>query len=548
MAAGDNSPTLHVIQSPPSTSPQIGIVASISGTKLTCRLMDRSEADSDASAVVQIGSMVKIATRTSLVFGLVNELSHPLLAQIDGARSLAIAEIDLIGEMIERADSSARFSRGITLYPRLDVPVQLAAAQDLAKVYSRPDASAVRIGTLYQDPSLTAYLLAESFLSRHSAILGTTGTGKSCALTLILRSLLTGYPNGHVVMIDPHGEYGAAFPDIGEIISASTLQLPYWLLNYEEIVEIFCSKDPVSRNREAAILRDAILSAKRDALKKSNPNMVITVDTPVPYSLTTVVQHINDARGKLDRPDNTPLPYLRLIDAIEAFSRDERYRFMFGHLAVRDDFAAIVSRIIRVPVEGRPITIVDISGIPPEITDVVVSVLCRLVFDFARWSMHEATPVLFVFDEAHRYIPRDPTAGFEPTRRSIARIAKEGRKYALSLCLVTQRPSEISEAVLSQCSTVVAFRLSNQHDQEFVRRTVPEDAAGFLSNLPMLGQQEAVAVGEGVSHAMRIRVDELPAKFQPKSVDSSFTSAWQSDSKNRSFVQMIIQRWRQQSY
>ena len=524
-----------------STIPQIGIVASISGARVTCQL---TELDAENAAPLVIASVVRIPTGKSLVFGLIVELSRPIFGSTMGSEGHAAAEIELIGEMIQRGENYSGFSRGIAFFPQLNHPVQLASPQDLAAIYLRRDESAVRIGALYQDPSITAYLKPEAFLARHSAIIGTTGSGKSCALTLILRSLLGKFPNGHVVMIDPHGEYSAAFPDMGERICAADLQLPYWLLNYEEIVEILCSKDADSRNREAAILRDAIVGAKRESVGKSNPNIVLSVDTPVPYSMLKVTQYINDARGKLDRPDHSPLPYLRLIDNIESLTRDDRYRFMFGHLALRDDFVAIISRIIRIPVQGRPISIIDISAVPPEITDVVVSVLCRLVFDFARWSTDDSVPVLFVFDEAHRYIPRDPSAGFEPTRRSIARIAKEGRKYALSLCLVTQRPSEIAEAVLSQCSTVISFRLSNQHDQDYVRRTVPEDAAGLLANLPNLGQQEAIAVGEGVAHAMRIRVDDLATKFQPRGLEGGFANRWQADDKSRSFVQTIVQRWR----
>ena len=540
----DEGSTLKVVESPASAIPQIGVVASISGTRIGCQLTANRSAGATSQPPLMIGSVVKIPTGKSLVFGLVTQLSRSLFDDTAGSEKHAAAELDLIGEMVQQGVNYSRFSRGIAFYPQLDQPVQLASYHDLSAIYSRRDESAVRIGALYQDPSIAAYLQPEAFLSRHSAIIGTTGTVKSCALTLILRTLLGKFPNGHVVMIDPHGEYSTAFPDVGERISASDLQLPYWLLNYEEIVEILCSKDAYGRNREAAILRDAIVSAKRDSLSKANPNTILTIDTPVPYSMLKVIQYINDARGKLDRPDSSPLPYLRLIDNIESFSRDDRYRFMFGNLALRDDFAAIISRIIRIPVQGRPITIIDISGIPPEVTDVVVSVLCRLVFDFARWSTDDSVPVLFVFDEAHRYIPRDQSAGFEPTRRSIARIAKEGRKYALSLCLVTQRPSEIAESVLSQCSTVISFRLSNQHDQDYVRRTVPEDAAGLLANLPNLGQQEAIAVGEGVAHAMRIRIDELPSKFQPRGVEGGFANGWKADSKNRTFVQTIIQRWR----
>src|SRR5262249_44733952 len=365
----------------------------------------------------------------------------------------------------------------------------------LATIYARPTVANLRIGSLYQDDERPAYLLSQEFLCKHSAILGTTGSGKSCSVTLILRTLLAEHPNGHVLLLDPHGEYAAAFGGMAEIITPNTLQLPYWLLSFEEITEVLCSRDPVSRSREAGILKDHIIAAKRDFVGDAGQDAFITVDTPVPYRIASLVQRISEAMGRLDKPDNT-LPYLRLMTTIENLRKDRRYAFMFAGLALRDNMADILSRLMRIPVDGKPITILDISVIPSEIVDVVVSLLCRLVFDFALWSeREESIPMLLVCDEAHRYIHADESLGFEPTRRSISRIAKEGRKYGVSLCLVTQRPSEISETILSQCSTVFALRMSNEKDQNFVRRTLPESVAGLLNALPALRQQEALVVG-----------------------------------------------------
>jgi uncharacterized protein len=185
--------------------------------------------------------------------------------------------------------------------------------------------------------------------------------------------------------------------------------------------------------------------------------------------------------------------------------------------------------------------------VPSEIVNVVVSLLSRLIFDFALHSeREEAIPVLVVCDEAHRYIPRDEASGFEPTRRAIARIAKEGRKYGVSLCLVTQRPSELSESILSQCSTVFALRMNNERDQRFVRSMLPDDAAGLLNALPTLRQREAIVVGEGVAHPMRIRFKDLEDRFRPQGEAANFPEAWQSDNKGRDFVGKIIERWRHQ--
>ena len=268
----------------------------------------------------------------------------------------------------------------------------------------------------------------------------------------------------------------------------------------------------------------------------------------MPYRLQTLVQHISNAMGKLDRPDNA-VSYLRLSTMIDNLRKDRRYAFMFGGIAAaRDNMAEILSRILRIPVAGKPITIIDLSAVPSEITNVVVSVLCRLVFDFALWSLpKEQIPTLLVCEEAHRYIPRTEHTGFEPTRRALARIAQEGRKYGVSLCLVTQRPSEISESILSQCSTVFALRMNTERDQEFVRRTVPDDASGLLKALPALRQQEAIAVGEGVTHPMRLRFLDLPANVRPRGDSSNFPKAWQNDVDGQNFLAGVVDRWRRQA-
>jgi DNA helicase HerA-like ATPase len=531
---------------PTAVSPrQIGTVTAISGFKLSCLLLPASgdSGTSEAYAAAQIGALVKIHTPQTTCFGFIGSLTlhNPT---IDA--SFAVAEIDLLGEFVERSVNGMVFARGVSVYPVLGAPAYAASPEDLATIYARPGAPNLAIGTLHQDRQRPAYLLSQEFLCKHSAILGTTGSGKSCAVTLILRSLLQAHPNGHVVLLDPHGEYGAAFAGMAEIITPENLQLPYWLLSLEEMVEVLCSRDPATRSREANILKDLILAAKRDFLGDAGQDAYLTVDTPVPYRIAALVHRISEAMGRLDKPDNS-LPYLRLLTTIETLRKDRRYAFMFSGLTLRDNMTEILSRILRIPVEGKPITIFDISLVPSEIVDVVVSLLCRLVFDFALWSDHEeAIPVLLVCDEAHRYIHADESLGFEPTRRSIARIAKEGRKYGVSLCLVSQRPSEISETILSQCSTVFSLRMSNDKDQNFVRRVLPESAAGLLNTLPALRQQEAIVVGEGVTHPMRIRFADLEEVHRPRGESTNFPRAWQEDVASRAFAAKIVERWRRQ--
>jgi DNA helicase HerA-like ATPase len=251
--------------------------------------------------------------------------------------------------------------------------------------------------------------------------------------------------------------------------------------------------------------------------------------------------------GKLNKADGAT-PYLRLKARIESLRSDKRFSFMFSGLTIHDVMANVLARFMRIPVAGKPITIIDLSGVPSEIVDVVVSVLTRMVFDFAVWGDRAfGVPVLLVCEEAHRYVPRDASTGFEPTRRALARIAKEGRKYGVSLGLVTQRPSEISETMLSQCNTLFAMRMSNEQDQHFVQKALPEAAAGLINTLSALRPQEAVAVGEGVVLPMRIRFADLAPEHRPHSQGTAFSEAWQEDSADLELVQETIFRWRRQS-
>ncbi len=221
---------------------------------------------------------------------------------------------------------------------------------------------------------------------------------------------------------------------------------------------------------------------------------------------------------------------------------------MFGSgLVVQDILPDILSRILSIPVANKPVTILDLSGVPSEIVDVVVSLLCRMIFDFALWSVPaQALPVLVVCEEAHRYVPSDPDSGFGPTKKAITRIAMEGRKYGVSLCLISQRPSELSTNILSQCNTLFALRMSNERDQEIARRALPESALGLLNALPTLRTQEAVVVGEGVPMPMRLRFDDLDPIYRPMSGNADFSVRWQREDQGREFVDGTIRRWRSQ--
>jgi DNA helicase HerA-like ATPase len=217
---------------------------------------------------------------------------------------------------------------------------------------------------------------------------------------------------------------------------------------------------------------------------------------------------------------------------------------MFGqNLLLRDEMSDILSQLFRIPVNGKPITILDLSAVPSEVLNVVVSVICRLTFDFSVWNKTQI-PITIVCEEAHRYAPRDKDAGFEPVKRALSRIAKEGRKYGVSLCVVSQRPSDLAPSLLSECNTLFALRMTNQDDQDIIRGALPEASHGLMKFLPALRNGEAIVVGEGVSMPMRICFAPLPDNYRPRSATASFTTAWAQDVDDRSGIDQTIERWR----
>jgi DNA helicase HerA-like ATPase len=497
--------------------------------------------EAEVASTVEIGAVVRLQGKPARTFGVITTLKND--GRRGGDDDRRMIEIRLLGEIL----NTGRFQRGVSSHPALDSAIHAASREELRAIYARPDAPTVRLGTLKHAADLPAFAITDNLLGKHFAVLGTTGAGKSCAVTVILRAILDAHPYGHVIMLDPHNEYKCGFGSRAELLDPGNLKLPYWLLNFEEIAAVLVNQDsPAQAYAESAILRNGILQARRAYFGPGTNTDYITVDTPVPYRLSDLVRIINEAMGAFNKPESSA-PYQHLINRIEAVSNDKRYEFMFSRLTVQDNMGQVLSRMLRIPVAGKPITIIDISGVPSEIVDVVVSVLCRLIFEFALWSDRaKAPPILLVCEEAHRYVPRDDQAGFAPTKRAISRIAKEGRKYGLSLCLVTQRPAELSVSSLSQCNTIFALRLSNDSDLEFARNAVPDSSRWLIEALPALNTQEALVLGDGVSVPMHIRFNDLPAEHRPASTKPPFSQAWQADCPADDLIADTIQRWRYQ--
>jgi DNA helicase HerA-like ATPase len=524
---------------------RIGRIVSVSGSQAVVLMEESADNRAVIPAGLMMGTIVKIPLPETVVYGLVCGLSVPIPATEPGAPEMKIMEIELIGESVRSDDGGlSPFRRGVSMSPPLASAVFTTSQSDLRLVYLRPGMATARIGSLHQERRIPALIGVDDLLGKHFAVVGATGSGKSCSVTVILRAILDHHPNAHIVMLDPHNEYAHAIGDRAEVIGSDSLQLPYWLFNFEEICEVLAQAGAKLDLAESALFGEYIANAKRQFLGAAADGRFITADTPSPYRITLVTQYIDETMGRLEKPESLG-PYHRLKAAINLITTDSRFSFMFGTgIAVRDNMASILSRILRLPVDGKPVTILDLSGVPSEILNAVVSVLCRLMFDFSVWS-DGAVPILLVCEEAHRYAPEDDSAGFGPTKRSLSRIAKEGRKYGLSLCVATQRPAELAAGMLSQCNTIFTMRLSHQRDQELVRAALSDAAIGLLEALPTLGNAEAIAVGLGIAVPMRMIFTELPPEQRPKSASATFSAAWKNDIANgEDFVQEVVDRWR----
>ncbi len=527
---------------------EVGTIVDIAGS-LSRVILDKTtlarlsdNMDPTLAMCGQIGSLLKVKVGTTWLVANVRTL-----ASVADDDAKIMANVDFLGEGDEERLTGRiyNFRRGVTRYPMPGNVVYAAGTEDMRQLYAADDRPHIDIGTVYPSQDVRAALYVDAFLGKHFALLGSTGTGKSTSAALILHKICDLAPEGHIVMIDPHGEYSAAFSNNGALFDVSNLAMPYWLLNFEELCEVILTSEGADRQVDEDILAKCILAA-RSKSRVAEGIAKLTVDSPIPYLLSDLTAHINAEMGRLDKATDSA-PYMRLRTKFEEIKGDPRYSFMFSGMLVADNMAEFLGRIFRLPSDGKPISIIDVSGVPSEITSVVVAVLSRMVFDYAIWSRTEAQrPILLVCEEAHRYIPSDRSTKSSAVRRILERIAKEGRKYGVSLGLITQRPSDLSEGVLSQCGTIISMRLNNERDQAFVRSAMPEGAKGFLDSIPALRNRECIISGEGVTIPVRVSLDNLEAFKRPASSDPLFSDLWQQTGGEEDIIRRVITRWRTQ--
>nr|WP_243444855.1 ATP-binding protein [Sphingosinicella humi] len=526
----------------------IGSVVEVTGGGARARVIGRRlrelAADADPSIAMsgQVGSQVKLESGGRWLVANVRTLRVT-----DEEGDVVVADIDFLGEGDQDPATGriVNFKRGITGYPVPGDRVFPVSGSDLKQMFSADERPHIEIGTVYPTKDVRGSLYIDALLGKHFALLGSTGTGKSTSAALIMHRICDMAPEGHIVMIDPHGEYSAAFKGHGELFNVDNLAMPYWLMNFEEHCEVIITSTGADRQRDSDILAKCLLLA-RSKNRAAEGITKLTVDSPIPYTLSDLTTAITNEMGLLNKATDTA-PYMRLKTKIDELKADPRYSFMFSGMLVADSMGAFISKIFRLPAKGKPISIVDVSGVPSDIVSVVVAVLSRLVFDYAIWSRNELQrPVLLVCEEAHRYVPADKTSSGQAVRKILERIAKEGRKYGVSLGLITQRPSDLAEGVLSQCGTIIAMRLNNDRDQAFVKSAMPEGARGFLDVIPALRNRECIVCGEGVSIPIRVAFDDLERDRRPASSDPAFSELWKQSGDEETMVARVVKRWRAQ--
>lgn len=526
-----------------------GRVISVRGSLARVGLLAESQMPiSEVRATV--GRFVSIRCASSVIVAMITEVSCENLSSSDNL--IAIASVDLLGEILNAADK-AKFQRGVTNYPTIGDSVDLITSQELRTIYAPTGSDQINVGFLQQDRSVVAYVDIEEMLSKHFAVLGSTGVGKSTGVSLLLNEILKARPNLRIFLLDVHNEYGRCFGDRALVLNPRNLKLPFWLFNFEEIVDVlFGGRAGVPE--ELDVLAEVIPIAKgiytqyqntdRLGLKRIDPKQIgFTVDTPVPYRLVDLISLIDERMGKLENRSSRII-YHKLISRIEAVRNDPRYAFMFDNANVGGDtMAEVISHLFRLPANGKPMTVMQLAGFPAEVIDSVVSVLCRMAFDFGLWS-DGVSPMLFVCEEAHRYASADRNIGFGPTRKAVSRIAKEGRKYGVYLGLITQRPAELDATIISQCNTLFTMRLANERDQALLRAAVSDAAANLLSFVPSLGTREVLAFGEGVALPTRLRFKEVPPHQLPRGEATISSVPSVTSGHDMHFVGAVLERWR----
>ncbi len=531
----------------------------------------------------QFGSIIRIHFSRRIIYALVGRLR--MKADYEAERGVVphassderVIEADLFGEGEWDSDGSEgwklKFERGVATYPLPQQTVYLTPKSELRLIYGQTTDAVLKLGEHVGSGGATCYADMNELLGKHTAILGSTGAGKSGAVAAIIHSILergvaatyeTWKPQ--ILILDPHNEYGNAFKEHKRLSTdEGTLSLPYWLLNLDETIGLLIGRSEYAATSQANIVKNALLEARKKSAETLNLDTEkLTVDSPVPYVLgdpsgLDEFGKVNGDRYEIgfvgavnaQRPNNINKKnhedYNKVLRKLESLMKDERISFMMKPWDEAGDPMPDV--LAQITGGDSTVRVVDLSGVPNEIAGTASAAIARTLFSLKTWQNaeeREASPVLLVCEEAHRYVPNRGEAQYEAAQGAIRRIAKEGRKYGVGLFLVSQRPSEVEPTVLSQCNSWIVLRITNESDRNHVRGILPDSMEGLTKMLSGLRRREAIFVGQAATLPSRMMIRHLPANQLPKSNDIDFDVGWQNDALSAEQLDSVAKRWRYQ--
>ena len=554
----------------------------------------------------QVGSVIKVLFGRKILFAFVrllrmkSEISEESDEKpINPADDSRILEADLFGQgNWIKSMNKLNFTRGIETYPLPLQHVYLCLNKELESVFKAAETNAsetsinplVPIGNYIGSNNAVCCANMDKLFGHHFAILGSTGSGKSATVASILHSILnykhdskTFKPS--IIIIDPHGEYAKSFAQSAVIYRAyndaaasnadgQLLNLPYWLMSGDELRSLIIGKTEFEATSQNNIIYEAITYARQvqekivkdlgdDPLGGSTPEKGDGVseeafnnfdrDKPVPFEMAQFIKHIDKVQGrKKDKSDNLAPSGGRdkvesILKKLRVLRTNPQLKFLMNDFCSGSspNLNAILGQFVG-DSGDKHIKIIDISGLPNEVAGPLTALISRLIFQYKLWQTREERkqdPILFVCEEAHRYVPNHGEAQYKEAQEAIRRIAKEGRKYGLGLGLISQRPSDVESTVLSQCNSWIVLRLTNSNDQEHVSKFLPDSLKGLTNMLPALTRREAIFVGEAAALPSRIRIQKLPKSKLPDSNDISFSEGWLNEPLSEESLGKIVKRW-----
>jgi DNA helicase HerA-like ATPase len=475
-------------------------------------------------------------------------------AEVAGTLFLDRATRGLVTIAVGTLDAAGKFERGTDVLPTVNAPAFAVTPALIDQIYSSYAEGDFAIGKLSRLQGQQAKINLDAFLTRHAAILGQTGGGKSWTVASFIQKMC-GFQQATIVLFDLHGEYTTAFGDYADVISATDLELPYWLMNSEEILGLMVDRSESAAPNQIAKFKELLQNAKDShSENKALGIKKITIDTPVFFDFDAVLNEFRRLDTEMvpgaTKPKQGPLfgDFTRLLMRIDSRLNDRRYDLIFKPKTYNTSASMedLFRRLLGEKAGSRKkVVVVDLSPVPFDVRSSVISLILRCLFDFVYW--HRRThktrfPISVFADEAHIYL-NDGDPATEAAKHSAERIAKEGRKYGISLTVISQRPREVSATILSQCNSFLCLRISNPEDQSYVKSLLPDSVRGITSMFSTLRRGECILLGDSVMMPTRIKVDR--PNPQPQSDDVSFYKLWNEAPKDVDFAK-VLHSWRNQ--